>query len=161
MILELYKKFNYELADPRSNNFLFISSPFKLLTLLAVYLWFCLRAGPHFMKNRKPFQLRKTLIVYNLCQIFLSLYFFIKAGEMWIYEYDLRCAPVDYSINPRNQYLVGICHIYFLSKISELLDTVFFTLRKKYSQVTALHLYHHTLMVFLAWLGVKYFADNM
>nr|XP_022906069.1 elongation of very long chain fatty acids protein 7-like isoform X2 [Onthophagus taurus] len=161
MFLELYNKYNYELADPRSNDFLLMTSPFKVLAILALYLWFCLKAGPHFMKDRKPFQLRKTLVVYNLIQIILSAIFFKEALMMWLYVYDLRCTPVDYSVNPKNTHLMFIGHIYFLSKISELLDTVFFVLRKKYSQITTLHLYHHTIMVVICWVILKYMAAGL
>uniref|UniRef100_A0A2A4J203 Elongation of very long chain fatty acids protein n=1 Tax=Heliothis virescens TaxID=7102 RepID=A0A2A4J203_HELVI len=47
-------------------------------------------------------------------------------------------------------------HYYFLAKISELLDTIFFVLRKKSNQVTFLHVYHHTLMVAVTWTALKY-----
>nr|XP_022906047.1 uncharacterized protein LOC111417878 [Onthophagus taurus] len=160
MFLELYNKYNYELADPRTNDFLLMTSPFKVLAILALYLWFCLKAGPHFMKDRKPFQLRKTLVVYNLIQIILSAIFFNELLMMWLYVYDLRCTPVDYSVNPKNTYLMFIGHTYFLSKISELLDTVFFVLRKKDSQITTLHLYHHTIMVAVSWVVFKYMAGG-
>lgn len=43
------------------------------------------------------------------------------------------------------------CYLYFLNKITDLMDTVFFTLRKKSSQVTFLHLFHHTLMPVISW----------
>lgn len=47
-------------------------------------------------------------------------------------------------------------YTYLLGKISELLDTVFFVLRKKDNQVTFLHVYHHTLMMLATWLALKY-----
>ena len=50
--------------------------------------------------------------------------------------------------------------IYYMAKIIELLDTVFFVLRKKYSQVSFLHLYHHTLMPVCSFVGVKYLAGE-
>lgn len=45
---------------------------------------------------------------------------------------------------------------YFLCKIVELLDTVFFILRKKEKQVSFLHLYHHAMMPICSWIGVKF-----
>lgn len=51
-------------------------------------------------------------------------------------------------------------YIYFLAKISELLDTVFFVLRKKDSQITFLHLYHHTVMPMISWGATKYYPGG-
>lgn len=45
---------------------------------------------------------------------------------------------------------------YFLAKQIDLLDTVFFVLRKKDNQVTFLHVYHHSIMVTWAWLYYVY-----
>lgn len=50
--------------------------------------------------------------------------------------------------------------LYYIAKITELLDTVFFVLRKKDRQISFLHLYHHTLMPVCAFIGVKYFAGK-
>lgn len=47
-------------------------------------------------------------------------------------------------------------HLYHLAKISELLDTVFFVLRKKSSQITILHLYHHSMMGIYTWIVTKF-----
>lgn len=47
-------------------------------------------------------------------------------------------------------------YYYFLSKVSEVLDTVFFILRKKYNQVTFLHVYHHAMMIVTSWGILKY-----
>ena len=40
------------------------------------------------------------------------------------------------------------------------MDTVIFILRKKNRQVTFLHVYHHSTMVFLWWIGVKWYAGG-
>ena len=41
-------------------------------------------------------------------------------------------------------------------KIFDLIETGIFTLRKKYRQVSFLHLYHHVSTVLIAWLGVRF-----
>lgn len=51
--------------------------------------------------------------------------------------------------------------LYYIAKITELLDTVFFVLRKKDRQISFLHMYHHTLMPVCAFIGVKYFAGEL
>lgn len=51
-------------------------------------------------------------------------------------------------------------YVYFLAKISELLDTVFFVIRKKNNQITFLHLYHHTVMPMISWGAAKYYPGG-
>lgn len=51
-------------------------------------------------------------------------------------------------------------HLYFMCKLIEMLDTVFFVLRKKNRQISALHVYHHALMPFCAWIGVKFVPNG-
>ncbi|XP_036146176.1 elongation of very long chain fatty acids protein AAEL008004 isoform X2 [Monomorium pharaonis] len=46
-------------------------------------------------------------------------------------------------------------------KIIELTDTVIFILRKKYNQISFLHVYHHTATLFLAWISCKYAPGGM
>lgn len=41
-----------------------------------------------------------------------------------------------------------------------MLDTAFFLLRKKNNQLTFLHVYHHSTMFGLWWIGVKYVAGG-
>lgn len=50
--------------------------------------------------------------------------------------------------------------VYYMCKLIELLDTVFFVLRKKQNQISFLHVYHHTMMPFAAFIGTKYLAGK-
>lgn len=56
------------------------NSPGPLLTILVTYLYFCLYAGPRYMKNRKPFQLKNTLVVYNISQVIFSVVLVIEVN---------------------------------------------------------------------------------
>lgn len=49
---------------------------------------------------------------------------------------------------------------YLIAKVIELFDTVFFVLRKKQNQVSFLHVYHHSIMVFFTWCYLKYLPGN-
>lgn len=51
-----------------------MSSPVPLLTILTTYLYFSLSAGPRWMKDRKPFDLKYVLIVYNALQVAFSIW---------------------------------------------------------------------------------------
>lgn len=131
------------------------------MTILASYLYFCLYAGPKYMKNRKPFELKNTLLVYNAIQVVLSVILWVEGlyGGWWNH-YSFRCQPVDYSTDPISMRMARAVWLYYICKITELLDTVFFVLRKRQRQVSFLHLYHHTLMPVCAFIGVKYFAGG-
>ncbi|XP_010781094.1 elongation of very long chain fatty acids protein 4-like [Notothenia coriiceps] len=56
--------------------------------------------------------------------------------------------------------VAGALWWYFVSKGVEYLDTVFFILRKKFNQVTFLHVYHHCTMFTLWWIGIKWVAGG-
>ena len=49
---------------------------------------------------------------------------------------------------------------YYFSKMLEMLDSVFFIVRKRERQLTFLHIYHHSTMFCLWWIGVKYVAGG-
>lgn len=74
------------------------------------------------------------------------------------------CLPLLSSFNPFLTFclrqLAGALWWYFISKGIEYLDTVFFIMRKKFSQVTFLHVYHHCTMFTLWWIGIKWVAGG-
>ncbi|RZC41653.1 elongation of very long chain fatty acids protein 7, partial [Asbolus verrucosus] len=70
------------------------------------------------------------------------------------------CAPIDYSDTPHNMFVLKLCYIYFLMKVTDLLDTVFFLLRKKENQASFLHVYHHFGMILLSWTGVRFLGGG-
>jgi len=52
--------------------------------------------------------------------------------------------------------MVHACWWYYFSKFTEFMDTIFFVMRKKTSQVTTLHVIHHGCMPMSVWFGVKF-----
>ncbi|XP_054274999.1 elongation of very long chain fatty acids protein 7-like [Macrosteles quadrilineatus] len=150
-----------DLADPRTNSWPLISSPVPGLTIMGAYLYFVLNWGPKYMSHRKPFRLTNILIVYNFLQVLVSVWLFWEALDgAWLYNYSWKCEPVDWSWTPPALRVARGFYIYFLAKLTELLDTVFFVLRKKDKQVTFLHLYHHTVMPMISWGATKYYPGG-
>lgn len=43
-------------------------------------------------------------------------------------------------------------------KLLELIETMFYILRKKPEQASFLHIYHHVFVIVFMWLGLKYFG---
>ena len=43
-----------------------------------------------------------------------------------------------------------------MARFGELMDTVFYVLRKSYRQLTPLHLYHHSAVLMMCWISFKY-----
>ena len=56
--------------------------------------------------------------------------------------------------------MASVCWWFYISKILELFDTLFFVLRKKQSQITFLHVYHHSTMIWNWWIAAKYVAGG-
>ncbi|XP_055594233.1 elongation of very long chain fatty acids protein AAEL008004-like [Uranotaenia lowii] len=149
------------IGDPRAKNLPFMDNPLPTLTMIGTYLAWVLIVGPTYMRDRKPLQLTSTLFYYNLFQVFLSAYMFVEhllAG--WARGYSLTCEPVDYGDGVLSRRMFNLCYIYYLSKLSEFADTIFFVLRKKKSQISWLHLYHHSLTPIEAWILTKFLAGG-
>ncbi|XP_058461558.1 elongation of very long chain fatty acids protein 4-like [Malaya genurostris] len=156
-----YNYVNYEVADHRVSNWFLMETPWPGLAILGFYLMFVLKWGPKWMENRKPIKLDNIIKVYNLVQVFICLFLFVEGWRLgYLRGYSFLCQPVDYSDNEAAIAIARRIHIYFLVKVMDLLDTVFFVLRKKQNQVSFLHVYHHTGMVMLSWSGVKWMAGG-
>lgn len=144
-------------ADPRTEDWLLMSSPLPQTIIISLYIYFVVSLGPRLMENRKPFELKRVLIVYNFSVVAYSLYMcyeFVMSG--WGTGYSFHCDLVDYSQSPQAMRMAWTCWLYYFSKFIEMLDTVFFVLRKKHSQVTFLHVFHHSIMPFTWWFGVRF-----
>ncbi|XP_028852401.1 elongation of very long chain fatty acids protein 7a [Denticeps clupeoides] len=149
-------------ADPRTEGWLLMASPLPQSLMIVCYIYFVLSLGPRLMENRKPFELKRILVVYNFGVVALSLhmcYEFVMAG--WGTGYSFHCDLVDYSMSPQGVRMLEVCWLYYFSKFIEMLDTIFFVLRKKNSQVTFLHVFHHAIMPFTWWFGVKFSAGGL
>lgn len=142
--------YNYLLdtSDPRTKNWFLCGSIVPCIILTALYLGF-VALGPRWMQSRQPYSLANLMIIYNLSLVALSLYMFIEILFGAIEAgYGLGCVP--YAVHPSEGRLVSALWWYYFSKVVEFLDTVFMVLRKKNSQITFLHVYHHSSM-FVIW----------
>ncbi|XP_073505020.1 very long chain fatty acid elongase 4-like isoform X2 [Phyllobates terribilis] len=149
-----------ENGDSRTDPWLLVYSPVPVTLIFAIYL-ILVALGPKIMEGREPFTLRSVLLVYNLALVGLSAYMFYEFLVTSVLAgYSYFCQPVDYSNSELGLRMARVCWWFFFSKVIELLDTIFFIMRKKFSQISFLHVYHHGTMIFNWWAGVKYVAGG-
>ncbi|XP_022901464.2 very long chain fatty acid elongase 7-like [Onthophagus taurus] len=110
--------------------------------VLFLYIWFVLKAGPHFMRNRKPFDLQRVIMIYNLSLVLLNLCN-VFMGYKILSTFSLKCQPTDFSNSPTARLTWKMSWLVYCLKYIDLLDTIFFILRKKNNQVTPFHVFHH------------------
>ncbi|XP_050683062.1 elongation of very long chain fatty acids protein 7-like [Leptidea sinapis] len=149
-----------ELADTRTRDWILVSKPYQGLSLLVLYFMFVFKWGPKWIKKREPFNLNTVLICYNAFQVAACGYLFVNGLDIWIRKYKYICQPVDSSDSPDAIKMAKLVHLYFLLKCLDLLDTVFFVLRKKITHITFLHVYHHAGMVALVWAAITYYPGG-
>lgn len=147
-------------SDPRTRKWFFVPSILSPLSFVVTYLllvWIL----PKVMKNREPFQLTNLLVLYNAAMTLLNLYICVEVIiSTTAAGYSYSCQKLDTSNDPKEVRIASVLWWFYASKFMELLDTMFFLLRKKNVQVTFLHVYHHTTMVCLWWIGIKWVAGG-
>ncbi|XP_011867515.1 PREDICTED: elongation of very long chain fatty acids protein AAEL008004 isoform X2 [Vollenhovia emeryi] len=157
IIYDGYRDLMDNKSDPRVSDWSMMSSPFPTLAICLLYAYFVKVLGPKLMENRKPFDLRKVMIWYNLFQVIFSTWLFNECLVTgWGGQYSFRCQPVDYSNNPLALRMARGCWWYYISKFFEFTDTIFFVLRKKNDHISTLHVIHHGCMPMSVWFGVKF-----
>ncbi|XP_020788792.2 elongation of very long chain fatty acids protein 4-like [Boleophthalmus pectinirostris] len=144
-----------ENGDKRTDTWPLVYSPVPVALIHLLYLC-VVQFGPSLMRHCTCFDLRPLLIVYNFSMVGLCAYMCYEfLVTSWLSNYSLICQPVDYSRSPLAMRMASVCWWFFVSKIIELSDTVFFILRKKKSHLTFLHVYHHASMIWW-WALIKY-----
>ncbi|EDW59703.1 very long chain fatty acid elongase F [Drosophila virilis] len=136
------------------------NGPAPILTIMFAYLLFVLGLGPRLMANRKPYQLRAALKVYNVIQIlYNSVLFVISMEFILVYQaHNFSCLtvlPPEHEMKNMERVLV---YAYYLNKILDLMDTIFFVVRKSYKQITMLHLIHHVYMPTAGYTLIRFFG---
>jgi len=145
-------------GDPRTENLPFVRDPFWIISITAFYI-LAINYGQKVMANRSAFELRSLLVFYNLCSVAGSLWMMYEIAMCTFFnlEFDVVCQDLEPShMSPNDLRLINALWVYFMSKIPECCDTIFFVLRKRNRQISFLHVYHHASMLLLQWLTIKY-----
>ncbi|CAG2170236.1 unnamed protein product [Oppiella nova] len=124
-----------------------------------IYLVLVLKVIPDRMRHREPLELRYPIMCYNILLVLINgFYFFhellaLDFGRKLIADFKI---PPDTEWSPGVHWELKLVYAYYMTKIMDFMDTVFFALRKRHRQITFLHLYHHSVVAVLAWLAIWY-----
>nr|AAL90154.1 AT24031p [Drosophila melanogaster] len=124
-------------------------TPLPAIVIVLGYLLLIFKVGPDFMRSRKPYNMRKAMLIYNFCQVLMNSSIFLM-GTYYLFIkklYDFRCMTMLSSDHPDKDVDRLLTYFYFINKVIDLIDTIFFVLRKSNKQITVLHVYHHVFMV--------------
>lgn len=72
----------------------------------------------------------------------------------WLLSFGCRYNPEQH--RPLALLVWNGSYWYMIAKMIDLLDTIFFVLRKKSNQISFLHIYHHTITFTFSWYYLKY-----
>mmetsp|Transcript_27718 Transcript_27718/g.33884 ORF Transcript_27718/g.33884 Transcript_27718/m.33884 type:complete len:311 (+) Transcript_27718:150-1082(+) len=90
--------------------------------------------------------------LYNLSQVLLCAYMassaFLEAGEQ---GYSFICN----GFNANNSGMAKVLWVFYMSKIWDFWDTVFIITRRKWRQLSFLHVYHHSSIYIIYWLNLR------
>ncbi|KPJ10437.1 Elongation of very long chain fatty acids protein 7 [Papilio machaon] len=157
MIANAYNTVFYKRADPRVSEWPLMTSPWPLVFIIASYLTLIKLILPVYMRKHAPYELKTIIKWYNIVQIVANA--IVTWGIMtsgWTTTYHFGCMLPDYSMNPEALRMLRYMWWTIILKLMELLETVFFLLRKKERQASFLHIYHHVSTLVIIWSATKY-----
>jgi len=125
-----------------------LSIKYSLVYIILVF------AGKSYMQNRPRYELRLPLIIWN---IILAVFSIIGTIRVWPdFVYTIRKHGIVHSVCD-NSYAYGITgfwsFMFVMSKLPELVDTLFIVLRKQ--ELIFLHWYHHATVLMYCWFSYK------
>lgn len=91
------------IPDQRVKDWFLMSSPLPTLLICLTYAYGVKVVGPKLMENRKPFNLRNTIIFYNLFQVIFSCWLFYEVINHFFYSImnvlnsKKKCYRVEYA----------------------------------------------------------------
>lgn len=145
-----------DFSDPRTAGWLFVDSPTPTIIITLAYL-IIVWIGPKLMRDRKPFDVKYLMIFYNFALVLLNLYI---SSELLMaslaLNYNYLCEPCRQVFSRNELRITNAIYWFYISKMIEFADSFFFILRKKESQLTFLHIYHHSTSMYI--IIIKYFT---
>lgn len=152
-----------QLGDPRTRDYPLVVNPLFVFPLVLAYLYFVKVFGPRWMKSRKPFNILPFMRVYNFFMVVANaayLYVILTITYLPGGRYNLWCQGITGHMDEQMTRYYKIAWVFVSLRYLDLLDTVFFVLRKKFEHVTHLHVIHHTIVAINTWYWVLFAPEG-
>ncbi|CAD5210706.1 unnamed protein product [Bursaphelenchus okinawaensis] len=130
--------------------YLFFNNYWHYSIYFAIFYVLGIAVLQRYMKNKKPLNLRSYLIAWNVFLALFSIMGTYRMGEEFVFVMKTRSFEdsVCLAMNPDDVSTLWACS-FVLSKVIELVDTVFLLFKKK--PVIFLHWYHHAIVLVYCW----------
>eukprot|EP00042_Codosiga_hollandica_P040075 m.341423 g.341423 ORF g.341423 m.341423 type:complete len:324 (-) comp55767_c0_seq1:134-1105(-) len=97
------------------------------------------------------------VLVYNPVQVILCGYMIYAAiAEFVRQDYTLICN----AFNPKELGMASVLLVFYLSKILDFVDTLVIIVRRKWRQLSFLHVYHHISIFLVYWMNMRVGYDG-
>lgn len=142
---------------------LMYGGPWKLVAITALYAFLSLSYGPKWMQNRKPFELRPYMLVYNGFMFGVNGAGFLVA--LWVTQMGTNSWHCQLD-SDRWSGIQGISmkymgYTYLWIKLMDFVSTGFAILRKKEGQDITAQVIHNSYMILFPFLGLKFYAKGI
>ncbi|XP_077560057.1 very long chain fatty acid elongase AAEL008004-like isoform X2 [Haemaphysalis longicornis] len=152
-----------QLGDPRTRDYPVVMNPLFVFPLVLLYIYFVKVAGPRWMKDRQPYRIDGWVRAYNLLMVLAN----IKLSSLLLRSmylpggsYSFWCQGITGHVDDRVAELYRTGWVYVVLRYADFLDTVFFVLRKKFNQITHLHVIHHVIVALNVWFYVLFAPEG-
>lgn len=124
-----------------------------VIILCLSYLWFILFAAPNFISKRAPYNVTPLIQLYNIFHVIVCFLCVLRGFQLGFnFSNILQCQRFEFlTHNEKFEIYLGVW-MYLGLRIFAFLETIFFVLRKKFDQVTFLHILHQIGFVIFIWL---------
>ncbi|KAH7948319.1 elongation of very long chain fatty acids protein 4 [Rhipicephalus sanguineus] len=132
-----------------------------VIPLIISYVYVAKVGGPWWMRDRKPYDVKRGILAYNAFTALANAYFLYRMLPLTLFGggYSFLCQPIGTDCE-RDMAVVSLNWWYFVVRLADFLDTMFFVARKKYTHITQLHVSHHALVVLDGWIWLNFGSDG-
>lgn len=143
-------------GDPRVTSWMFMEGPAPTFLLVIAYVLFVKKIGPAMMMDKKPYDLRYPMLLYNSIIVLTNFYLILESFRILLKPSHSWSCRIDHNKNdPDAVRLAELGWWFFFMKFVEFSDTIFFVLRKKNSHISTLHVVHHAVVPIAVWGGLR------